>query len=69
MDKETAVEIQKLKGDVETLKEAHKAWNTLIKDTIIKIVSWLVAIGTAGALYGWHLPENVRKSLSEWISK
>lgn len=69
MDKETAVELQKLKGDVETLKEAKKAWDTLIKNAIVKTVSWLLAIGTMGVLYGWHLPDNIRKSLAEWIQR
>jgi len=55
---------------IELLEKEHEAWNLLIRNTIIKTVSWLVMVGTAGFLYGLHLlPENLRRALTDWASK
>ena len=69
MDRETAERLTKLEGQVEILDEERKAWNKLIRDAIIRTVTWLLAVGTAGILYGWHLPDNIRSFLKDQISK
>jgi hypothetical protein len=69
MDKETAERLVKLETKLEAVEQDRAVWNKLIRDAIIKTVSWLVMVGTAGMLYGWHMPENVRKFVSEWVSK
>lgn len=70
MSKETPGErIARLEVKVESLEEAHREWNTLIKNTIIKTVSWLLGAGVLGVTFGWHLPGEVRKWMEDWISK
>lgn len=69
MDKETAERLTKLETKIENIQDERKAWDSLIRDTVIKSVTWLIGVGIAGWVYGWHLPENVRKALGDWISK
>lgn len=77
MDKETAVEIERLKAAdeaknkrIEDLEEIAKTWNSLIRSVIMKTVSLLLAVGVAGLIFGSRvLPEDIRKSLLEWIQK
>lgn len=65
MDRETENRITKL--EIQAAQE--KEWDKVVRDVIIKTVSWLVVTGIAGALYGWHLPENARKFIADWVSK
>lgn len=76
MDKETAVALAKLEAKdeekekrIEAIERAHESWNALIRDAIIKVVTWLMGVTIAGVALGSHLPENIRKSIMEWISK
>jgi len=69
MDKETAERLTTLEIKMDAVEEDRKAWNTLIKQTITKTVTWLLGVGTMGILFGWHLPGEVRKWLADWISK
>ena len=77
MDKETAVELERLKAAdrakdkrIDDLEEMAASWNALIRNVIIKTVSWLLAVGAAGLIFGSRvLPEDIRKSLLEWIQK
>lgn len=77
MDKETAVEFEKIKAEqkaqgkeIEEIKETQKQWNHLVKAVVVKTVTWLLGAGILGALYGWNMiPENLRKALAELWSK
>jgi len=70
MDKEeTAVEITKLQSRVDTLEKAKERWDNIVRDTIVQSVKWLVLAGLAGVLSGWHLSENFRKAVLDWMSK
>lgn len=69
MDKETAERLTKLESWKEAIQEERTTWHKLIRDTIIRTVSWLMMAGIAGVLYGWHLPENIRKFLADQLSK
>lgn len=69
MDKETAERLTKLESWKEVVQEERAAWHKLIRDTVIKTVSWLLMAGTAGVLYGWHLSDPVRKFLADQFSK
>lgn len=69
MDKETAERLSKLETKMDEVQEERRAWNTLLRDTIFKTLTWLLGIGIAGAIYGWHLPSELRKSLADWITK
>ncbi len=76
MDRETAVELEKLKADgrakdkrIDDLEGIAESWNSLIRNVVVKTVTWLLAVGMAGIMFGWHLPENVRKALSDWMSR
>ena len=76
MDKETAVELEKLKaesvsqrkaiGDIET---DINSWKKFASKAIIKTVTWLLATGMAGLAYGLQIPENIKKRLIEWLSQ
>lgn len=76
MDKETAVEFERIKAqqridakDIKELKDIKESWDSLIRTSIIKTVTWLVTVGIAGAMFGWNLPENVRKAVAEWMAR
>lgn len=69
MDRETAERLTKLEVQMLDIVEERKAWHKIIRDTIIKTVSWLLMAGTAGVLYGWHLSDPVRKFLADQFSK
>ncbi len=77
MDKETAVEFEKLKAeqkaqgkDIEGIKEIQKEWNQLVKRVVIKAVTWLLLSGAAGVVYGWSMiPPSLRKALTELWAK
>lgn len=64
-----AVDLALLRKDVDDLKEAKKSWDLLVRDTTIHTLKWLIMIATAGFMFGWNMPENIRKALSEWIAK
>lgn len=87
MDKETALEIERLKAattleierlkvattavakTVEELEKEHKKWTSLVRNVIVKSVTWLLLMGGSGMLFGWNMPPEVRKALLEWASK
>jgi hypothetical protein len=76
MDRETAVEIERLKAGqdalnktVNTLEEESKSWKLLVRNTVLKSVTWLLGMGVIGVVYGWHLPNEMRKAFIDWISK
>lgn len=76
MDRETVerlirLEIRndELEARIKVLEEKVNAWDSLQKKIIVKTVTWLIAAITAGIMYGWHLPKNIRESLIDWIWK
>ncbi len=68
MTKEDSDRITKLEIEQAVQKE-RDAWHSLIASSIVKTVTWLTGVGIMGAVYGWHLPENIRKYLADWLSK
>ena len=75
MDKETAVELEKLKAGMiaqgKTIGEIEadiNSWKKFASRAIIKTVTWLLATGMAGLAYGLQIPENIKKRLIEWLS-
>ena len=76
MDKETAVAIAKLEAAVDQLSKDNKEqkdvlnlWNSLIRTTLIKIVTWLIVAGGTGLIFGWKMPPETRKAIIEWVTK
>ena len=70
MDEESvAVEIALLKREVKGIREREDGWAKFAKTLVIKAVSALLFIGTAGIVSGWQLPKSVRESLANWILK
>lgn len=69
MDKETAVELEKLKAKVESIESWKKSVTATITKAVMKTVTWLLFTGGAGLAYGLHIPENFRKRLIEWLSQ
>ena len=69
MDKKDGERLAILETQVATLQEEKKAWQNLIRDAIARLFLYLGGLIVAGVFFGWHLPETVRKTLADWISK
>lgn len=74
MDKETAIAIEQLKaGMAEVKKTADETkqgidkWKSFLWEIMAKSVLWLLALTLATATFGYHLPENIRKSVANII--
>ena len=80
MDKETAVELEKLKATIAAntksigeLEEDKKEWKQFMRKIVFQSITWLVGVGITTALFGYHLPDNVKKAIvaltSDWGGK
>jgi hypothetical protein len=76
MDKETATELEKLRGELKAERVRTDAievdiatWKTLIKTAVVKTVKYLLGLGIAGMAFGWNLPENTREALIKMLSE
>ena len=76
MDKETAVEIERLKSDakadrkrIDELETEVLTWKTLVRAAVIRVVKFLLGLGMAGLAFGWNLPENTRKAVIKMLSE
>jgi hypothetical protein len=76
VDKETAVELERLRAESASQRKAIgdiesdiESWKKLATKAIIKSVTWLLATGLAGLAYGLHIPENIKKRLIEWLQQ
>lgn len=76
MDKETAVEIERLKSHVGahdlrllSLEKDREEWKTMVKKTVHRVVKYLLTLGAAGITFGLSMPENLRKWLIRVLSE
>lgn len=74
MDRETEKRIlQQLAQKEENRERNRKECLKIIRDVVItevvRATSFLMAMMVAGAVYGWHLPENIRKFIADWFQK
>lgn len=76
MDRETAVEFERIKALVREHSEKIYAmegkltsWEKLIKTSLIQATKKFFLMGLIGIVFGWHLPEGMRKWIIDWITK
>jgi len=74
MDKETAIELERLKAGHEAheyrlhaLELEVETWKAMVKRAVIKMVKYLLTLGAAGLTFGLNLPEHSRKMLIRWL--
>lgn len=76
MDRETAVEFERIKGLVHehstkiyALEGKISSWEKLVRSSLIQAIKKFFLVGIIGIAFGWHLPEGLRKWLVDWITK
>jgi hypothetical protein len=69
VDRETAERLAVVETELSRIKEESSEWKGFIRDIIKKVILWLLAVGTSGILFGWHVPQNVRKAVIDWVSE
>jgi len=74
MDKETAIEIERLKAvdealdvRVAALERELEAWHTMVKNATARVIRYLLTLGATGLMFGLSLPENARKLIVRWL--
>ena len=74
MDKETAIELERLKAANEAhdiritaLERELEAWHSMVKNATARVIRYLLTLGAAGLMFGLSLPENARKLIVRWL--